>query len=86
MCIKRKIEEATYGSTVEYQGRMWVILGAELEKEIGKVCVGLKEGQDLMTVPFGTEVVSHSLGPIERRRLGFPKCELPLVEVDHDHR
>ncbi len=82
MCIKRKIEEATYGSTVEYKGRLWVILGGELENEVEKVRVGLKEGRDLIAVPFGTEVVSHHLGPIERRRLGFPNCELPLVEVE----
>jgi len=82
MCVKRKVEEATFGSTVEYRGRLWVILSAELEDNIELVTAGLKEGQDIITIPFGTEVVSHHLAPIERRKCGFPKCELPLVELE----
>ncbi len=82
MCCKRKIEEAQYGSTIEYEGRLWVVLGAELTEEVDDVLLGLREGEYRLTLPFGTQVLSHSLGPVERRRFGNPKCELPLIEVN----
>ena len=82
MCIKRRIEEAQFGSTIEYQGRKWVILSTELEDEIEKVGLQLREGSNMLSLPYGTEIVSHSLTPIERRRLGTSRCELPLVEVE----
>ena len=82
MCCKRKIEEATYGSTVEYQGRLWVILSAQLEGDLESVGVSLRESQEILTIPFGTEVVSHALAPVERRKFGYPKCELPVIEVE----
>lgn len=76
MCIKKYVEETTYGSTIEYQDRLWVVNNGFHTNHT--VSVTEKHGSKTLEIPFGVQVVSHYLGPVERRRLRFPKCELPL--------
>ena len=76
MCQKVKIEKVCVGSTVEYRGKMWVILPDRLSFDLKKACSGLKEGVDILTVSCGIEVVSHAQ-PSQPSN-----CELPVISFD----
>jgi hypothetical protein len=64
MCIRRNIEECTFGSTIDHGE----IRGTILAVTASDVVVNTETGT--VSIPFGTEVTSHYLSPLERRRLG----------------
>ena len=79
MCISRKVEECTYNSFLQYMGKEYLVFFSytvfysEDEDCITKVCSLQSADGNTIKVPFGTEVLSHHMSPIEFRKHGNGK-------------